>query len=80
MVPQEALITFAGVTKIFVIQDGAAHERQVQTGTRGSGGLVEIVEGVQPDEVVATSGLTKLGNGVAVTVREADAVNSDPSS
>ncbi len=80
MVPQEALITFAGVTKIFVIQDGAAHERQVQTGTRGSGGLVEIVEGVQPDEVVATSGLTKLGNGVPVTVREAGTANPDPSS
>jgi len=46
---------------------------------RGSGGLVEIVEGVQPDEVVATSGLTKLGNGVAVTVREAGAGSADPS-
>ena len=79
MVPQEALVTFAGVTKLFVISDGAAHERQVQVGPRGSGGLVEIVEGVQPDEVVATSGLTKLGNGVAVTVREA-AAKSDPAS
>jgi membrane fusion protein (multidrug efflux system) len=79
MVPQEALVTFAGVTKLYVIADGTAHERQVQTGTRGGGGLVEIVEGVQPDEMVATSGLTKLGNGVAVTVRETGAANSDPS-
>jgi len=79
MVPQEALVTFAGVTKLFIITDGTAHERQVQTGTRGSGGLVEIVEGVQPDEVVATSGLSKLGNGVTVTVREAGGANPDPS-
>jgi membrane fusion protein (multidrug efflux system) len=79
MVPQEALVTFAGVTKLFVIVDGTARERQVQTGTRGSGGLVEIVEGVQPDEVVATSGLSKLGNGVAVTVREAGGAHPDPS-
>lgn len=80
MVPQEALVTFAGVTKLFVISDGAAHERQVQTGTRGSGGLVEIVEGVQPDEVVATSGLTKLGNGVTVSVRESAPPNPEPRS
>ncbi len=80
MVPQEALITFAGVTKLFIISDGTAHERQVQTGPRGGGGLVEIVEGVAPDEVVATSGLTKLGNGVAVTVRESNAANRGPSS
>jgi membrane fusion protein (multidrug efflux system) len=80
MVPQEAVVTFAGVTKLFVISDGAAHERQVQTGTRGSGGLVEIVEGVQPDEVVATSGLTKLGNGVTVTVREAATAKPEPRS
>jgi multidrug efflux pump subunit AcrA (membrane-fusion protein) len=73
-------VTFAGVTKLFVISDGAAHERQVQTGQRGSGGLVEIVEGVQPEEVVATSGLTKLGNGVAVTVRDGSTASSDPSS
>ena len=69
-----------GVTKLLVIQDGVAHERQVQTGPRGSGGLVEIVEGVQPDEVVATSGLSKLGNGVAVTVREAGTANPAPPS
>ena len=61
MVPQEALVTFAGVTKLFVVSDGTAYERQVQTGTRGSGGLVEIIDGVRPDELVATSGLTKLG-------------------
>ena len=80
MVPQEALVTFAGVTKLFVISDGAAYERKVQTGTRGSGGLVEVVEGVQPDEVVATSGLTKLGNGVTVTVRESAPPNGEPPS
>ena len=73
MVPQEALITFAGVTKLFVIKDGTAQERQVRTGTRGGGDLVEIIDGVQSDEWVATSGLTKLENGAAVTVKESAA-------
>jgi RND family efflux transporter MFP subunit len=70
MVPQEALVTFAGVTKLFVIRDGKALERQVQTGTRGGGGLVEIIEGLNADDRVATSGLTKLENGIPVTVKE----------
>jgi membrane fusion protein, multidrug efflux system len=69
MVPQEALITFAGVTKLFVISDGTAHERQVHTGSRGGGGLIEIIDGIAPDDVVATSGLTKLENGIAVSVK-----------
>lgn len=80
MVPQEALITFAGVTKLFVISEGTAHERQVRPGTRGTGGLVEIIEGVEPNELVATSGLTKLGNGVAVSVKETDSGKRAPQS
>jgi len=80
MVPQEALITFAGVTKLFVIADGRAQERQVRTGTRGGGGLVEITEGLAPDELVAISGLTKLENGVAVTVKKPDAPSQEPAS
>lgn len=71
MVPQEALITFAGVTKLFLVRNGRALEQQVETGTRGGGGLVEIRRGVTADDTVATSGLTKLGNGTPVTVRDA---------
>jgi membrane fusion protein (multidrug efflux system) len=80
MVPQEAIITFAGVTKLFVIRDGVAHERQVRTGTRGSNGLVEIIDGVEPNELVATSGLTKLENGIAVSVRESGPAKQEPTS
>ena len=69
MVPQEALTTFAGVTRLFVIRDGTAHQRTVQTGTRGSGGMVEILEGIAPDDAVAISGLTKLSEGTAVAVK-----------
>jgi len=70
MVPQEAIVTFAGVTKLFVVKDGVAYERKVRVGTRGSAGLVEITEGLKPNELVATSGLTKLENGIAVTVKD----------
>ncbi|HVM95097.1 MAG TPA: efflux RND transporter periplasmic adaptor subunit [Candidatus Acidoferrales bacterium] len=73
MVPQEALITFAGVTKLFVVRDGVAQEREVQTGTRGGNGLVEITEGIAASEQVAVSGITKLENGAAVAIKEAAA-------
>lgn len=70
MVPQEAIISFAGVTKIFVIADDIAHERNVVLGTRGSGGMVEIVDGLAAEEQVAVSGLSKLEDGVTVSVKE----------
>lgn len=69
VVPETAVVTFAGVTKLFVVRDDVAYERPVRVGTRDDQGLVEIVEGLHPDEVVATSGLAKLENGRAVTIR-----------
>jgi len=80
LVPQEAVVTFAGVTKLFVIKDGVAHERRVQTGTRGSGGLVEITEGLNGDELVATSSLTKLEDGGAVIIQEPPGATHEPAS
>jgi membrane fusion protein (multidrug efflux system) len=78
MVPQEALVTFAGVTKLFVVSDNVAHEREVQTGTRGDNGLVEITEGVAPGDQVAVSGVSKLENGIAVAVKDGSASASAP--
>jgi len=80
MVPQEALITFAGVTKLFVISEGKAHERQVQVGSRSNGGLVEIVRGIEATEVVATSGLAKLEDGSTVSVRVPVSASRKPAS
>jgi membrane fusion protein (multidrug efflux system) len=73
MIPQEALISFAGVTKLFVARDGVAVEKQVTVGTRGDAGLVEITEGLSASDLVVVSGLTKLSNGAAIEVRPADA-------
>lgn len=72
MIPQEAVTTFAGVTKVFVIEGDKARERQVRPGTRAADGLVEIVEGLRANEIVATSGLTKLQEGAAVSVKKSN--------
>jgi RND family efflux transporter MFP subunit len=65
MVPQRAVVTVAGLSKIFVIESGKAVERVVKTGAT-DGDLIEIVEGVKDGEAVATSNLDKLQTGTAV--------------
>ena len=80
-VPQQALVTFAGVTKVFVVvrephdpegnrgvEDNVAHERIVQTGVRVGANEVEVASGLKPGELVIISGLTRLTNGAAVKV------------
>ncbi|MBI4523802.1 MAG: efflux RND transporter periplasmic adaptor subunit [Deltaproteobacteria bacterium] len=68
-VPQQALVTFAGVSKVFVVQDNQfARERIVQTGVRTGDNEVEIVSGLKPGELVVISGLTRLIDGSPVQV------------
>jgi RND family efflux transporter MFP subunit len=65
--PEEAVYTFVGITKAFVVQDGTVQERQVKTGARREG-WVEITEGLQSGEIVATSSLPQLYQGAKIIV------------
>lgn len=65
LVPARAVVTQAGVSRVFVIKDGHAVQRLVQTGQH-EGDLIEIKNGVAADEQVATSNLEALSDGVAV--------------
>ncbi len=67
MIPQRAVAPAAGLSKVFVIENGKAVERIVKTGAT-DGDLIEIAEGVKDGETVATSNLDKLLTGVAVNV------------
>ncbi len=69
-VPRSALSTFAGVTKLFVIEEGVAREREVTLGVDLGDGWVEIAQGVAHGKQVATSGLSKLADGTPVVVRQ----------
>ncbi|MGH9347521.1 MAG: efflux RND transporter periplasmic adaptor subunit [Vicinamibacterales bacterium] len=51
VVPNDAVVTFAGVQKVLVVREGTAREQRVRTGRR-SGDRVEILEGVTAGEVV----------------------------
>jgi len=65
LVPSRAVRTESGVSRVFVIKDGHAQERQVQLG-QTEGDLVEIKSGVAENETVATSNIEQLSDGMAV--------------
>jgi RND family efflux transporter MFP subunit len=68
MIPAKAVLTAAGLSKVFVIENGKAVERIVKTGV-SDGELIEIIEGVKANENVAVSNLEKLEQGSVVTSR-----------
>lgn len=65
MIPQKAILNVAGLSKVFVIENGKARERLVKTGET-DGEMIEIVSGVNANETVATSNLDKLQEGASV--------------
>ena len=69
VVPEKALTTFAGVTKVFVIVNGKAEERAVRVGVAVDDGR-EITDGVKQGELVAISNLDHLEQGAPVTVTQ----------
>jgi multidrug efflux pump subunit AcrA (membrane-fusion protein) len=65
LVPQRSLRAISGSTYVFVIKNGHAEQRLVQSG-QTEGDLVELKSGVAADEVVATSNVDQLSDGIAV--------------
>jgi RND family efflux transporter MFP subunit len=65
LVPARAVVNEAGVNRVYVIKNGHAEQRLVQTG-QTDGDLIEIRNGVAADEQVATSNLEQLTDGIAV--------------
>jgi RND family efflux transporter MFP subunit len=65
LVPQRALRTISGSTYVYVIKNGHAEQRLVQAG-QTEGDLVELKSGVAADELVATSNVDQLSDGIAV--------------
>ena len=66
LAPAAAIRTVSGTSRVFVIAGGRAEERLVTTG-QAVGDLMEITSGLKAGEQVATTNLTQLVDGVAVT-------------
>lgn len=64
-VPSIAIIPELGGKKLWVLENGAAQPRQVETGIR-TGDRVEITQGLAPGDVVIITGMQILRPGLAV--------------
>ncbi len=68
-VTEDAVSTLAGVSSVYVINDGVVKQQNVRLGSR-EGALLEIVEGLKGDEVLAASNLSALVSGMKVSTGE----------
>jgi RND family efflux transporter MFP subunit len=66
-VPDAAVSTLAGVSNVYVVENGKARQQMISLGTR-VGDLFEILDGLKGDEILAASNLTLLATGVPVRV------------
>ena len=68
-VPKEAVVTFAGVSKLFTVDKDKAVERRVQLGRR-EGELVQVLKGLAAGEsIVAKPGTLVPGQTVRIATR-----------
>lgn len=67
LIPASALVGGSGSEAVFVVENGQAIRRTVQTGTT-SEGRVEVVAGLQAGEQVITRGNTSLRDGMTVRI------------
>ncbi len=75
-VPDYAVSTLAGVSNVYVIENGKVRQQTVSLGSR-VGDVFEILGGLKGDEVLASSNLTQLATGVRVRVAQAAASPAD---
>lgn len=65
VIPEEALVSTREGYEVFVVEEGRAHARPVETGLRRVG-RVEIVEGLEGGEWIVRQGQMRLSEGTAV--------------
>jgi RND family efflux transporter MFP subunit len=69
--PEDAISTLAGVSSVYVIEDGKIRQQTVSLGTR-QGKLVEVTDGLKGNETLAASNLSQLATGTQVQIGKAD--------
>jgi RND family efflux transporter MFP subunit len=80
LVPDSALVSFAGVDKILVVKDGKVSEKRVTTGRR-EGGRIEITAGLAAgDPVIVEPGSLVEGDAVRASSSLAGARGPTPAS
>lgn len=73
MVPERALLTVAGLTKVFVARDGKAVEYKISPGIRQDGWVEALGAPIAAGDLIVTSGLPSLVSGAELAVAAAAA-------
>ncbi len=68
-VPSAAVLRYAGVARVFIVEQGVVRAREVTTGSV-VGDQTEITGGLKDGEHVAVSNVDRLADGTAVTAKE----------
>ena len=74
IVPLDAIVRFAGVTKLFLVEGDAkkAHALEVETGKEGAG-WVELLTPLPDSAKVVTTGQSQLADGTPIVVKTPEA-------
>jgi membrane fusion protein (multidrug efflux system) len=75
MIPLEGVVSFAGVTKVFVVEGDTVHARAVKVG-RIQDRRQEVLEGLKAGERVVVSGQSRLSEGLRVTIQSPQATSA----
>ncbi len=78
VVPVDSIVEYAGVTKLFVIEDGKSRAINVEKGQEGSG-WVEVIGRLPENASVVLTGQTQLAEGTPVVVRSTALAEGNPS-
>ncbi len=65
-IPQEALSTLAGVSSVYVIENGEVRQQNVKLGVQ-EGNFYEVLDGLQGTESLAASSLNEITTGMKVS-------------
>ena len=77
-IPIAGLYSFAGINKLFLIEQGLAREIQVTVGEQTDNWIEIISPPLPADAIVITSGQRMLSEGKPVTIREREANVTEP--
>ena len=75
--PDDAVSTLAGVSTVYVVENGKARQQQVTLGARKDKSI-EILDGLKGTEIVATSNVNQLATGTNVRTGDAEDENAAP--
>ena len=78
VIPESALFSQGGKFFAFVVQEGVAHLKEVETGLRFEG-KVEILKGIEKGEQVVTAGHEQLKEGMKVKILDSPKTKSSSS-